>query len=302
MAYFETKHEKDSAKVTALITVILVLLLFIVGHSYMDPPEEYGVAVNFGTTDFGSGKVQPKEPIKSTPQETKEVPNEPIEETPPQEEAETEKATPAETKAEEVLTQENAEEIAIKKQKAKEAAVQKAKEDAERKEKAEAERKERAKKDAAEKERKAKEAKKKALDEMMGGLNKSDGSTSGSEGDDNTPGDKGQIDGNPYANSYYGQPGSGDGGLGYGLKGRGRATFKKQKQDCNEEGRVIVKIIVNREGKVIEATPGVKGTTNNASCLLDPAKKIALSHKWRPDPKAPSKQIGFVKIDFKLGQ
>ena len=302
MAYFETKHEKDSAKVTVLITVILVLLLFIVGQTYMDPPEEYGVAVNFGTTDFGSGNVQPKEPIKSTPQEVKEVPNEPVEKVTPQEEAKVEESTPAETKAEEVLTKENAEEIAMKKQKAKETAVQKAKEEAERKEKAEAERIEQAKKDAAEKERKAKEAKKKALDEMMGGLNKSDGEATGSEGDDDSPGDKGQIDGNPYANSYYGTPGAGDGGLGYGLKGRGNATFKKEKQDCNEEGRVIVKIVVNREGKVIEASPGVKGTTNNASCLLSPAKKIALSHKWRPDPKAPSKQIGFVKIDFKLGQ
>jgi len=302
MRYFETKHEKDSAKITALISVIIVLLLFIVGQTYLDPPEEYGVAVNFGTTDFGSGKVQPKEPIKSTPQEVKEVPNEPVEEVIPQEEAKVEESTPAETKAEEVLTQENAEEIAMKKQKAKEAAVQKAKEEAERKEKAEAERKEQAKKEAAEKERKAKEAKKKALDEMMGGLNKSDGTASGSEGDDSSPGDKGQIDGNPYANSYYGTPGSGDGGNGYGLSGRGKASFKKIEQQCNEEGKVIVNIVVNREGRVIEATPGVRGTTNNDACLLEPAKKIALSHKWRPDPKAPAKQYGHVEVDFKLGQ
>ena len=45
--------------------MILFLLIFVVGPTYMDPPEEYGVAVNFGTTDFGSGNVQPKEPIKS---------------------------------------------------------------------------------------------------------------------------------------------------------------------------------------------------------------------------------------------
>lgn len=296
MKYFETKHEKDSAKVTALITVILVLLLFIVGQTYMDPPEEYGVAVNFGTTDFGSGRVQPREPIRSTPQEIKEPPRETAQE------AKVEESTPTDTKAEEVLTQDNAEEIAMKKQKAKEAAAQKAKEEAEKRAKEAEERAERERIEAEEKKRKEQEAKKKALDEMMGGLNKSDGTASGSEGDDDSPGDKGQIDGNPYANSYYGQPGSGDGGLGYGLKGRGKATFKKQKQDCNEEGRVIVRIVVNRDGRVVEATPGVKGTTNNASCLLTPAKKIALSHKWRPDPKAPSKQIGFVKIDFKLGQ
>ena len=38
-----------------MIMVILLLLLFIVGPPYLDPPEEYGVAVNFGTNDFGSG-------------------------------------------------------------------------------------------------------------------------------------------------------------------------------------------------------------------------------------------------------
>jgi hypothetical protein len=70
------------------------------------------------------------------------------------------------------------------------------------------------------------------------------------------------------------------------------------KQDCNESGLVIVRIVVNNSGNVIEAVPGFKGTTNTAKCLLDPAKKIALSHKWRPDPNAPVEQIGWVKVDF----
>ncbi|MBT8304061.1 MAG: energy transducer TonB, partial [Bacteroidia bacterium] len=194
----------------------------------------------------------------------------------------------------EALTEDNEESIAMKKKKAKE--------DAERKAKEAAERAERERKEAEERKQREEEEKRKKLDEMMGGLNKSDGEASGSEGNDDSPGDKGQIDGNPYANSYYGQPGSGEGGLGYGLKGRGKATYKRMKQDCNEEGLVIVRIVVNREGRVIETTPGVKGTTNNHPCLLEPAKKIALSHKWRPDPKAPSKQIGFVKVNFNLGQ
>ncbi len=287
MKYFETKHEKDSAKITTLIGIIIVLLLFIVGHTYLDPPEEYGVAVNFGTTDFGSGKIQPREPIKSTPQEVKEAPEETSKEVTPKE------TTSENTKSEEVVTQDNEESIAIKKQKAKEAA--------ERKAKAEAERIERQKREAEERKKREEAKKRKALDDLIGGVSNSEGSATGSEGDDDSPGDKGQIDGNPYANSYYGDPGSGDGGLGYGLKGRGRATYKTIKQDCNEEGLVIVKIVVNQEGRVIEATPGVKGTTNNASCLLAPAKRIALSHKWRPDPKAPSKQIGFVKVNFNLG-
>ena len=50
----------------------------------------------------------------------------------------------------------------------------------------------------------------------MGGIGADDGTDTGSEGDDDTPGDKGQLNGNPYASSYFGSPGSGNGGVGYG--------------------------------------------------------------------------------------
>ena len=71
--------------------------------------------------------------------------------------------------------------------------------------------------------------------------------------------------------------------------------------DCNEEGRVVVAITVDRSGKVISADPGVKGSTNNAPCLLAPAKATAFMYQWAPDVEAPEKQIGFVVINFKLG-
>ncbi|WP_203258104.1 energy transducer TonB [Hyunsoonleella ulvae] len=283
MKYLETKHERNSAKITVLITIILLLLLFVVrGCNYMDPPEEYGVAVNFGNSDFGKGNIQPKTPVKSEPKVTEDIPK-----------PESTKAEPtksAEAK-EEVLTQDNAEEIAIKKQKEAEA---KAKAIAEAKAKAEA--------DRIAKEKREQEEKRKKLDALIGGVSKSDGAETGSEGNDNRAGDKGQLDGNPYAPSYFGGQGTGSGGVGYGLNGRGRASFKRLKQDCNESGLVIVRIVVNRSGNVIEATPGVKGTTNTAQCLLEPAKKIALSHKWPSDSKAPSRQIGFVSVNFKLSQ
>lgn len=297
MKYFETIHERNSAKLTALIAVLIILLLFVVGTQYMDPPEEYGVAVNFGTTDFGSGNVQPTKPVKSEPREVKEQPQETVKQ-PEQKQPE---AASSKTKAEDVLTENNDEAIAIKKQKEAEA---KAKQEAEAKAKAqaEAEAKAKAEADRIAKEQAEKEAKKKKLDALIGGVSKSEGQDTGGEGNDNKAGDKGQLDGDPYAASYFGEPGSGQGGVGYGLRGRGAPTKKVFKQDCNESGMVIVKIVVNRNGDVIEATPGVKGTTNTATCLLEPAKKIALSHKWRADNKAPAKQIGFVKVNFNLGQ
>lgn len=282
MKYFKTKHEKNSAKLTALIAVILLLLLFVVGTTYMDPPEEYGVAVNFGNSDFGKGRVQPLNPVKSEPRK--------IEEPPQPDVSKSEPIKASETK-EEVLTQEDLESIAIKKEKEAEA---KAKAIAEAKAKAEA--------DRIAKEKREQEEKKKKLDALIGGVSKSEGSETGSEGNDNRSGDKGQLDGNPYAPSYFGGQGTGSGGVGYGLNGRGKASFKRLKQDCNESGMVIVKIIVNQSGDVISAEPGQRGTTNTAGCLSEPAKKIAMSHKWPSDPKAPSRQIGFVSVNFKLSQ
>ena len=286
MKYLDTKHERNSAKITALIVLIFLLLLFVVGPPYLDPPAEYGVAVNFGNSAVGSGNVQPDKPVKSKDVQINEKPQE----TQSEEQSEPE-PTKAEEVAQDVLTQETEEAIAIKKQK-----------EAETKAKAEAERIAKAKADAEAKKKKEEADKKKKLDEMMGGLNNSEGEASGSEGNDNQAGDKGQLNGNPYATSYFGDPGTGSGGVGYGLNGRGKPTKQVFKQDCNESGLVVVKIEVDRSGKVVKATAGVKGTENTASCLLEPAEKIAYSHKWKADTNAPTRQIGFVSVNFKLGQ
>jgi len=272
---------------------LLFLLLFFVGPQYLDPPEEYGVAVNFGTTDVGSGSKplsQPREAVteevveESQPQEAEVTPTEPAESTP---------------KAEDVLTQEEAEAIAIKKQKEAEA---KAKADAEVKAKAEAERIAKEKREAEERKKREEAEKVKNLDNLIGGVKNSKGNDDGGEGDDNVGGNKGQLDGDPYAPSYFGGSGPGKGGVGYGLGGRGKPSRQIYKQDCNEYGLVVVRIEVNRQGKVVKATPGIRGTTNTAPCLLEPAKKIAMSHKWPADSNAPATQVGFVSINFDIGQ
>ena len=297
MSFLDTRHKKKSFTLTTALLSVLLLLLFYIGMTYMDPPIENGISVNFGTMDFGMGDTQPKEKIRSEPLEIPEPPNvqeEQVEATVPEEVKEVvEKEQPTEK----VLTQESEESIKIKQQQeAKRKAAEVAK-----KAKAEADRIAREQREAEEKKIKEQEAKKAELDKLMGGLNKSDGTASGSEGDDNRPGDKGQPDGDPYATSYYGSPGSGSGTGGYGLNGRSLVSKGKVQQECNQEGRVVVKIVVDRSGKVISATPGVKGTTNNDPCLLEPAKRTAFMHKWNLDSNAPNQQIGFVVVNFKLG-
>ena len=63
---------------------------------------------------------------------------------------------------------------------------------------------------------------------------------------------------------------------------------------------MVVQIVVDRNGNVVSATPGVKGTTNTNPCLMKPAEQTARSHKWKPDSNAPNQQVGFVVVNFKL--
>ena len=65
MRFFETKHERNSAKITTLLILILALLLFVVGPQYMDPPIEYGVAINFGEPSSMNAQNVPDMPTKS---------------------------------------------------------------------------------------------------------------------------------------------------------------------------------------------------------------------------------------------
>ncbi|WP_179339999.1 energy transducer TonB [Winogradskyella ludwigii] len=297
MKYLDSKHKQNSAKITALIVLILLLLLFVVGPKYMDPPEEYGVAVNFGTTDVGSGNKPLSEPKKAVEEQV--VEEEVVEEVQPEESEVV--PTEAATKAEEVMTQDNAEAIAIKKQKDAKAKADAAEAKAKAEAKAAAEKVEREKREAEEKKRAEEAEKKKQLDNLIGGVKNAAGNTDGGEGPDNQGGNKGQLDGDPYAASYFGGSGPGKGGVGYGLGGRGKPNNSIVLPDCQETGLVVVEVRVNRQGKVIKAFPGKKGTTGT-SCLFEAARKTAMTFKWPANSDAPVEQVGFVSINFDVGQ
>jgi len=92
-------------------------------------------------------------------------------------------------------------------------------------------------------------------------------------------------------------------GSGYGnykLSGRKALTMPAPEYKCNEEGTVIVEIAVDKNGKVIDAKPGVRGTTNMAECLVSIAKNAALQTKFDPSTTAPERQIGTIIYNFKL--
>ena len=132
-------------------------------------------------------------------------------------------------------------------------------------------------------------------------VKKSTGESSASDGDDAVAGNKGREDGDSNSSNYYGNNGSGGDGN-YLLKGRRVLSKPKRKPSCNEEGIVVVKVEVNGDGQVIRATPGVKGSTNTAPCLLKPAKEAALATKWNADGNAPSRQVGYIRYSFVLSE
>lgn len=307
MSFLDTIHKRKSFTLTTVLLSLLLLLMFYIGLTYMDPPEESGILVNFGTSETGSGLIQPRAPRTQPVQPAPVTPSE-VSKTEEIKELPKESAQPSEPEnTEPVITQDNEESIRLaeaqKKRKAEEAqkqaeAAEKAR--IEQAQKEAAEKAERERLAAIEKQRQEQEAKKKALDQMMGGLSGEANNATG-EGDDDGSGDKGSLNGDAYAGSYFGS-GSGSGGLGYGLKGRNLVSSNRFVQECNETGRVVVQIEVDRSGKVIKATPGVKGTTNAAECLLSAARRTAQSYVWNADAKAPSRQLGFVVVNFKLGE
>ncbi|APG61108.1 energy transducer TonB [Christiangramia salexigens] len=266
----ETKHEKKSFTITVVIHVVLILLLIFFGLTYLDPPPENGIAINFGTSEVGSGNEQPKEPVRSAPKQSSAQPvkSEPVIE-------------------KEVVTQEKVEAPVIEKKK-KETPVET--KQPEPKKKPEPVKKPDPKPDKSTND---------ALSSILNGPEKS-GKATGGKGDDNVAGDKGSPEGDPKASSYYGQGAGLDGDGNYRLGGRKALNKEKFVQDCNESGIVVVRIEVNREGRVINATPGMKGTTNNSPCLTEPARRAAMATRFNSDDNAPSRQVGTIIYNFKL--
>ncbi len=120
-----------------------------------------------------------------------------------------------------------------------------------------------------------------------------------SEGIVGGDGNQGRLDGDPNSNQYTGN-GAGQGGVGYSLSGRNPKGLPKPAYTSNEQGIVVVKITVDRDGKVIAAISGAKGSTTMDSALLNAAKQAALNTKFDKKSTAPSRQTGTITYHFVL--
>lgn len=96
--------------------------------------------------------------------------------------------------------------------------------------------------------------------------------------------------------------GNSTGGKGYdfSLAGRNPESIPKPEYNYQIDGKVVVEITVDKQGKVTDAVPGVKGSTTLDANLLAAAKKAALLAKFDRKPDAPAYQKGTITYYFKL--
>lgn len=116
-------------------------------------------------------------------------------------------------------------------------------------------------------------------------------------------GNQGVPTGDPNANKY-GPGGSGNGeqgsGVSYNLSGRTASSLPKPKYPGNDAGIVVVKVTVDKYGKVTSAEPGARGTTIANQDFWNEAKQAALKAKFNLDNNAPAFQQGTISYRFVL--
>ena len=264
---------------TIIVHLILLFLLYLGIIKSFVPGEDSGILVNFGNVTASTGMFEPQYSA-STPQ--REVP-------PPA------APRPQVTAEKELITQDKEETVSVpaKKQTKKETVVD---DNAKRKKEEE----ERRRKEEEEKQRKEKEQRQLAesisnrADNAFGMGNAQDAQNQG----DATTGTGNQ--GSPFGNSDTGAN-TGTGGFGtFDLGGRsiGRGGLPRPSYDRQEEGRIVINIVVNSDGNVISTIIG-RGTTIDNATLRNSALEAAKRAKFNKI-QGNNNQSGTITYNYKL--
>lgn len=315
---------------TIIFHIIVLIILMLLGFITPLPlPEEEGILVNFGTSDNGFGDIEPSPannepaPVQPVEQVEEEVPPPPAVTSPPKPQP---KPTPAKEAA---MTQDYEKTAAIDAAENKKRQEEKKKQDlleeqrlaqareADRVKNAEAEKIRKAEADRkakAEADRKAKEEQQRKINEInsrtQGAFaSKGDGTGGKGTGDGKSQGqtfpgaNQGAPTGDPNSNNY-GPGGSGSGNQGSGpsfsLAGRTASSLPKPKYPGDDQGVVVVKITVDKNGNVTSAEPGARGTTIMSQKFWEEAKQAALKAKFNTDNNAQAYQQGTITYRFVL--
>ena len=269
MEYYqeENNYPKAFAATGIIMGVLIALCYFIVFHN---PPKQEdgtgGILVNYGTTDEGMGNdyMSTEEPSKAErPNHTKPTK---VTKAPP-----TPQKTQVEQSDKKVVTQntEDAPEVTDNSKKpSKTISTEPAKKPA-----------------------------KPTVNQNALYKGKPNGGTGEGDGTTNTPGNQGNPNGSTLTNNYNGT-GSGNGGL--QMAQRNFVSKPAVSDDNRRTGRVVVDIRVDKNGNVVYASAGAKGTTITDPNLLQRCEDAVRNSKLNASENAPDTQVGKVVFVFKV--
>lgn len=290
------KHRITGIVGTLVLHIILLVLLLLVAISKPKMQEEGGVPVMIGNMEMAQGNADPYTltdvDVLDEPQLPTEtiVPDPVIPDKPVEQELITQEDEPTVAVPEKKKTKPTPKTEKVKKKTTSKIEKVKPKEKTEAEKKAEAERL-LAEKKAAEQKAVAEAAAKR----IAGAFGK--GTQTGNKGTGTTGTG---IQGSPTGNSAEGQT-SGIGGYGsWDLNGRslGAGGLPKPVYNVQEEGRVVVTITVNPEGKVIHTS--INKRTNTSSAALRKAAEDAARKARFNAVNGVNNQTGTITYYFKL--
>ena len=119
-----------------------------------------------------------------------------------------------------------------------------------------------------------------------------------SEGIYQGPGNMGSPTGSPDSDNY--SEGVGGSSIGFSLTGRSTVFLQKPEFRTYTEGAIVVEITVDRNGSVVKATPGIKGSTIVDDVLYAAVTKAAMESKFNVKSDAPERQVGTITYHFQL--
>lgn len=283
---------------TAIIHFGLFLLLIFVGFKAPPPLEEgKGLLVNFGTDETGSGLIEPSPALSS------DATTVPINDRAEVRKKEAPIVTQNYDNESPVIKKVDPDAEKRKKEKIEAEKIRKVELEAERVKKAQEEAE---KKRIAEEQKRTNDIVSRTRNAFANARNS--GTNSTSEGITGGTGNQGDPNGSVNSKVRGKNTGTGDGGPGgnggngisYDLAGRNFQSLPNPKYEYQGEGKVVVDINVDRNGNVIQAIPGVKGSTTLDDYLLAAAKEAALKAKFEQKPDAPSVQKGTITYNFVL--
>jgi len=281
--------EKGKGLAGAIIihTTLLLLLIFI-AFKVPPPPEfEEGIEVNFGTDETGFGDIEPAPsfapaavPAAASAPAPRTVTSvdEPLLTQDIEEAPEVRRVDP---NAERIRQEQAAEAERIRLQNLEAERIRRAEEEA-----------------AREIERQRAEAEQRVRNALAGANTAA--ANSNSEGVAGGPGNQGSPTGSINSNVRGEGTGTGSSGISFDLAGRRAQGLPNPRYDCQEAGRVVVEIRVDREGRVTQANPGRPGSTSIVECLTRAARDAAMATRFDSNPNAPAVQVGTITYNFVL--